>query len=234
MNRFAYSGLLALTLASTVVAVALFPTVACSQNPEWMVYTTGNAGLPSNDVFALAIDSQGNKWIGTDDGGGGLAKFDGENWTEYNTDNSGLPHNRVYCLAIDAQRNKWIGTWGGGLAVYREGGVILPGGAETEIEERDKAEVPSAFSLSQNFPNPFNATTEISFSVLTPSHVKIAIYNLLGQRVRGLTDREYSPGVHHVRWDGRDSSNVPVASGVYLYRMTTDAGAITKRMALLR
>jgi ligand-binding sensor domain-containing protein len=47
------------------------------------------------------------------------------NWTVYNTSNSGLPSNWVYSIAIDGQGNKWIGT-DGGLAVYREGGVILP------------------------------------------------------------------------------------------------------------
>jgi ligand-binding sensor domain-containing protein len=62
----------------------------------------------SNYVYAIAIDGQGNKWIGTY--GGGLAKFDGINWTVYNTANSGLPSNYVYAIAIDRQGNKWIGT----------------------------------------------------------------------------------------------------------------------------
>ncbi|MCX8159294.1 MAG: hypothetical protein N3D20_03370, partial [Candidatus Pacearchaeota archaeon] len=74
---------------------------------NWTVYYTSNSGLPYNDVLSLAIDAQGNKWIGT---AGGLAKFDGTNWTVYNTSNSGLPSNSVYSIAIDAQGNKWIGT----------------------------------------------------------------------------------------------------------------------------
>jgi ligand-binding sensor domain-containing protein len=81
-----------------------------------------NSGLPSNRVYAIAIDKQGNKWIGTS---AGLVKFDGVNWTVYNTSNSELPSNWVYSIAIDGQGNKWIGT-DGELAVYREGGVILP------------------------------------------------------------------------------------------------------------
>jgi len=89
------------------------------------VYDTANSGLPHNYVEDVAIDEQGNKWIGT--WGGGLAKFDGVNWTVYNTDNSGLPHNSVDALAFDEQGNTWIGTEDGGLAVYREGGVILTG-----------------------------------------------------------------------------------------------------------
>jgi hypothetical protein len=85
-----------------------------SQTQEWIVYKTYNSGLPSNWVYAIAIDGQGNKWIGTY----GLAKFDGVNWTVYNTSNSGLPDNRVWAIAIDGQGNKWIGTDGGGLAKF--------------------------------------------------------------------------------------------------------------------
>ena len=57
-----------------------------SQNPEWVVYNTSNSGLPSDTVNAIAIDGNGNKWIGTYDRG--LAKFDGTNWTVYDTSNS--------------------------------------------------------------------------------------------------------------------------------------------------
>ena len=201
---------------------------------NWTVYDMDNSGLPSNGISALAIDVQGNIWIGT----WGLARFDGTNWTVYNTDNSGLPNNGTLALAIDAQGNTWIGTNGGGLGVYRKGGVILPGGVTAVGEELD-TKVPSAFSLSQNYPNPFNAATEMSFSVPTSSHVKIAIYNVLGQLVRELADGAYAPGVYRVRWDGTDSANRPVSSGVYFVRMTADTGAakaigtIAKKMMLL-
>jgi len=97
---------------------------------EFIVFDEWNSKLPDNNVTAIAIDEQGNKWIGTN--GGGLAKFDGANWTVYNTSNSGLPDNDVYVIAIDGQGNKWIGT-DGGLAVYREGGIVLP------VEEKEKA-----------------------------------------------------------------------------------------------
>ena len=92
------------------------------QSPEWIVYNTANSGLPDDRVFALAIDPNGNKWIGTGDphglGGGGLVMFDGETWTVYDTANSGLPDDNIWALAIDVQDNKWIGTHGGGLAKF--------------------------------------------------------------------------------------------------------------------
>ena len=114
-----------LVLGLVVLLVIGSAVAACSQTPEWIVYDTANSGLPSDLVRDLAIDEQGNIWMGTR--GGGLANFDGVNWTVYNTANSGLPDDLIVALAIDEQGNKWIGTAGGGLAVYREGGVIITG-----------------------------------------------------------------------------------------------------------
>jgi hypothetical protein len=99
---------------------------------DLIVYNRSNSGLTYNWVTAIAIDKQGNKWIGTP--GGGLVKYDGISWTVYNTFNSGLPDNRVYAIAIDEQGNKWIGTFGGGVAkfdgfnwtVYNRSNSILP------------------------------------------------------------------------------------------------------------
>ena len=102
MKRVLILGLVVLLVIGSAVATS-------SQTPEWIVYNTDNSGLPHLDVEALAIDEQGNIWIGTY--GGGAAKFDGENWTVYNTGNSGLPGNGLHKgLAFDTQRNIWIGT----------------------------------------------------------------------------------------------------------------------------
>ena len=80
-------------------------------------YNHANSGLQDNSVSAIAIDSNGNKWIGTLEQG--LTKFDGISWTYYNTMNSGLPSNSVASIAIDGNGDKWIGTsGGGGLAKY--------------------------------------------------------------------------------------------------------------------
>ena len=94
-----------LTLISTGILFA--------QSQESIVYITSNSGLPNEDVYAIAIDIAGNKWIGASSG---LAKFDGVSWTVYKTSNSGLPHNYVVEIAIDGAGNKWVGTYGGGIA----------------------------------------------------------------------------------------------------------------------
>ncbi len=80
-------------------------------------YNMANSGLPSNKITALAIDNNGNKWIGaatfSGPSGGGLVKFDNQTWMLYNSTNSGLPYNYVTCIAFDINGDKWIGTqWG--------------------------------------------------------------------------------------------------------------------------
>jgi sugar lactone lactonase YvrE len=72
---------------------------------KWTVYNTENSGLPFHYVNAIAIDGQGNKWIGT--WGGGLAKFDGVTWTVFALSNSGLPSNIGYFNSY-----RWTGTNG--------------------------------------------------------------------------------------------------------------------------
>ncbi len=196
---------------------------------NWTVYDISNSELPGTFVRSLHADEKGNIWAG----GEGLAKFDGESWEVYGPPELPMPPNRVVItIETDTQDNIWIGT-NFGLIVYHKGGIVFrPTAVEGEIAEV----LPSAFALSQNYPNPFNATTQMSFSIPNPAHIKISIYNILGQTVRELTNREYIPGIYHVKWDGMNDSGTPVASGIYFYRMTTVDGsrAIAKRMVLLR
>ncbi|MCX7761424.1 MAG: hypothetical protein N2252_01155, partial [Candidatus Kryptonium sp.] len=98
-------------------------------------YNKLNSGLPDNRVYSIAIDGQGNKWIGTD--GGGLAMFDGSRWIVYNTTNSGLPSNYVWSITIDGQGNKWIGTWGGGLAMFDDSRWIAYNTTNSGLPDND-------------------------------------------------------------------------------------------------
>ena len=93
---------------------------------------------------------------------------------------------------------------------------------------------PSDFSLSQNFPNPFNNKTVITFTLPRSGNVKIEIYNILGQRVRDLVDEKVTAGYKKVIWDGKDNSGKVVASGVYFYRVKADNFVDVKKMTLLK
>jgi hypothetical protein len=89
--------------------------------------------------------------------------------------------------------------------------------------------LPNTFALNQNYPNPFNPTTEISFDLPKSSHVELTVYNVLGQEVTTLINRDMEAGSHSIEWD---ASNV--SSGVYFYRINADSFNQTKKMMLLK
>ncbi len=90
------------------------------------------------------------------------------------------------------------------------------------------------FSLEQNYPNPFNPATAIQFSLKSPSHISLIIYNLLGQKVKTLAQRTEGMGTYIIVWDGTDECHRPAASGMYVYRLQTDHASLQKKMLLIR
>ena len=94
--------------------------------------------------------------------------------------------------------------------------------------------LPSAFELDQNYPNPFNPETSIRFALPDMARIRLVVYNVLGQQVSILADGDYAAGNHEVSWNGTDQEGNPVASGVYLYRLSTEAESLTRKMMLLK
>lgn len=88
--------------------------------------------------------------------------------------------------------------------------------------------------LEQNVPNPFNPVTEIKFSLAQAGEASLAIFDAQGRRVRTLLSGQQSAGAHTLQWNGRDDAGNGVASGVYFYRLHTDAGVQSKRMLLIK
>jgi hypothetical protein len=96
------------------------------------------------------------------------------------------------------------------------------------------AEIPKEFSLSQNFPNPFNPSTEIRYGLPARSHVTVAIFNMLGQEVVKLVDDEQAEGFYTVQWDGRNRAGSLISSGVYFYRIQAGNFIDLKKMIMLK
>ena len=93
---------------------------------------------------------------------------------------------------------------------------------------------PNEYILSQNYPNPFNPSTTIRFTLPEKAHVKLVIYNVMGQRIRTLIDVEKKADTYRTTWDGRDSFGNLVATGVYFYQLDTKNSVITKKMLLIK
>ena len=106
--------------------------------------------------------------------------------------------------------------------------------ATTLVSVDEVEQIPTNFFLSQNYPNPFNPETTISYQLPVTGSVELAIYNILGQKVRTLFNQRRTTGYYHVRWDGRNEAGGQVPSGVYLYRLVADNFVQTKKMLLLR
>jgi hypothetical protein len=95
-------------------------------------------------------------------------------------------------------------------------------------------ELPAAPSLSQNYPNPFNPATRINYALHKDCHVRLAVYNILGQRVIMLVDEHQAAGYRTVLWDGKNQYGNQVASGIYFYQLQAGDFVETKKMVLLR
>ncbi|MBD3217818.1 MAG: T9SS type A sorting domain-containing protein, partial [candidate division Zixibacteria bacterium] len=100
--------------------------------------------------------------------------------------------------------------------------------------ERSQKALPKAFELNQNFPNPFNATTQITYKLTRGSNVSLEIYNTMGQKVRTLVDEYRDAGRYTVEWDSKNDAGSDVASGVYLYKMRAGETVDSKKMTLLK
>ena len=108
----------------------------------------------------------------------------------------------------------------------------------SDVQSRSSAERPHSFVLHQNYPNPFNPSTVIQFDLESPSHVRLEVFNVFGQRIKVVIDEQLNPGRHVVAWDGREESGAPAATGVYILRATAQQLAgravLTKKMMLMR
>jgi immune inhibitor A len=107
-------------------------------------------------------------------------------------------------------------------------------------DETEQNQLPD-FALKQNFPNPFNSSTIISFTmrnehqtIKNPIHATLLIYNVLGQRVRTLINESKAEGHYNVVWDGKDDQGNDLAGGLYFYRLKTGNSQETKKMILLK
>lgn len=115
---------------------------------------------------------------------------------------------------------------------FHKGTVTITGNAVHEIGAG--AGVPEGYTLGQNHPNPFNASTVIEFTNQRDGNVRLDVFNILGQNVVTLLDKYMELGTYAVDWDGRDRGGNEVASGMYFYRLQAGDFRDVKKMVLLK
>lgn len=111
-------------------------------------------------------------------------------------------------------------------------GLLAPAPASAQSGQRA-----DTFRLEQNFPNPFTpgvSPTILTFTLPAESHVRLTVYNLLGQEVVILLDEQRSRGTHRVAWDGTDAKGDRVPAGAYWYKLEGAERNALRRLRVLR
>ncbi|MEI7553499.1 MAG: T9SS type A sorting domain-containing protein [Verrucomicrobiota bacterium] len=94
--------------------------------------------------------------------------------------------------------------------------------------------LPTAFELGNNYPNPFNPTTQIRFALPQQSMAKLAVYDMLGREVCTLVNGMVNAGYFETTWNGRNTNGAQVSSGMYMYRIEAGSFIAAKKMLLLK
>lgn len=103
----------------------------------------------------------------------------------------------------------------------------------TRVAERTPA-IPENFSLSQNFPNPFNPGTAIKFTLPKASHVRITVFDMNGRQIDDILDQPREAGAHTVIWDAADKEGRLLSAGVYFYKLVAGDFIATRKMIVLQ
>ena len=90
------------------------------------------------------------------------------------------------------------------------------------------------FAISQNFPNPFNPVTSITFYVAKMDEVSLVVYDITGKEIATLVSGVYTPGSYIVEWDALNNGGYDIASGMYMYRYKSQDKVITRKMLYLK
>ncbi|MHB1686605.1 MAG: Kelch repeat-containing protein [Ignavibacteriaceae bacterium] len=99
---------------------------------------------------------------------------------------------------------------------------------------KNSPQIVSGFKLENNYPNPFNPSTQISFTIGKESHVSLDVYSILGEHIKNIVSKIYSPGEYRLTWDGTNNFGRQVAAGIYIYKLASDYFTDSKKMILLK
>lgn len=220
-----YSANFARTLSATISGPSY---LSSGQSGTWTASASGGTAPyhyqwwymhPSNMLQSFSIIRPNNipvdTWftLGTDSPT--LSRYDSQNFN-------------LKCVVTDATNTQVTSNI---ISVSVGGSLAKISGTDTE-QVNDKLalaeELPTEYSI-ENYPNPFNPTTKISFSIPSSGHVSLKVYDILGREVAVLANRVFAAGRYELDFN---ASNLP--SGTYIYSLRTDNKTITKKMSLIK
>ena len=178
-----------------------------SDNCELMISASNNSQVV-NYSGKFTISESPVEWLSTENLSGEIAGNQSEEII-FEIDTNGLEEDSYYA---NIQITSDIGQV-----------INIPVNLNVTTNTNENSISPSSLSLN-NYPNPFNPTTIISFKLVSAAkeNAKIEIYNLKGQKVKTLLNRKLAAGNHRVVWNGDDDNGKPVGSGVYFYKLKID------------
>ena len=178
----------------------------------------------------ITVDHKNIVWVvmaGVCSGGGfipgGVASYDGTAWTTYKDDLQ-FSHFTANDIILDKDNIIWFAS-GYGVISYDD----KPNNAVEEIEKH-----PKTLTITGNYPNPFNPSTSIVFSVPQSGFTELIIYNVLGQQIRKLISETIPAGNHSIVWNGKDDNGISVSSGIYISFLKTGKLSSVHKMMLYK
>ena len=179
-------------------------------------------------VVGAQYDDEFGQWSGASY----IYHFDGLNWTEVTkiTASDGAELDRFGAsvsidddfLIVGACRDDGNAVDSGTAYIYHNDGLSV-----------DEEVIPRTTSQVFNYPNPFNPSTTIEFSIRNSSHIELSIYNVKGQKIKTLAQNDFIKGLYSVIWNGDDESGKPVSSGIYYYKLKVNGKTEEVKKCLL-
>jgi hypothetical protein len=187
-------------------------------NGSWKIYRKQDSPLPSNGIASLAVSAD-TVIVGT---ASGIAEIVGDVWQTILPFDGGLPNSPVFGVAVDLSGNRIVATGTDGVIVYNRSTIVTDA-------DRNNAPI-KTFMLVHNYPNPFNPSTTILFTVPEREETTLNVYNILGQKVAVLFNGIAEAGeYHHIVFDASR-----LAGGVYYARVQSGTKTLLKKMILMK
>ncbi|MFC2135668.1 T9SS type A sorting domain-containing protein [Bacteroidota bacterium] len=183
-------------------------------NNEYQIYQLVDSLLIADSllVTSLAVEEEENLWIGTNSGL--LINYSNNEVKTYN-----FTYTSILDIAIDRDKNKW--------AISKEGCFLF--NENKIVNVRDNTTNPNGFKLYYNYPNPFNPTTKIKYTLANGARTTVHVYDLLGRKIKTLVDKYQNAGSYEIEFNANN-----LASGIYFYNINSGEFTDTKKMLLIR